>query len=258
LPTRRAPCSICSPDRAIPAQRSGEDDTHYRAHRRRTRRALRRLDRSRSVSGPEDDWQRLSRPIPFPDPSPATPPDEVTFHQPPRRRAATPGAGSSVGDRFWLTETVESGRLSHAFGFTLLGERGGTLRHADLLAPEQLKAEAASGADGAPLALINRGDARGELGSTFGEPSYVGIAGGRYLLVATRPIARLIAFDLVAWSPACSVASPLNAADIDHLSITARMADNWRRSTRTAGSRFTPAPTDATCSVASSPTTNSS
>ena len=205
------------PSRAIPAQRSGENDSTIE-------RIAAELDAlyddsiARVGTGPEDAGSGYLT-FPFPDPSPATPPDEVV-----QINLLAEGRDTwrwiLGSDRFWLTETVESGRLSHAFGFTLLGERGGTLLHADLLAPEQLKAEAASGADGAPLALINRGDARGELGSTFGEPSYVGIAGGRYLLVATRPIARLIAFDLVAWSPACSVASPLNAADIDHLSIT--------------------------------------
>ncbi|KAB2957861.1 MAG: hypothetical protein F9K19_01225 [Rhizobiaceae bacterium] len=158
--------------------------------------------------------------FPFPDPSPATlPGDGVLIDLLAEGRDTW--RWIIGGDRFWLTETVESGRLSHAFSFTLLGERGGLLRHADLLAHDQLKAERASEEEGAPLALINRGDARGELGSTFSEPSYVGVAGGRYVLVATRPIARLIAFDLVGWTPACSVAAPLNAADIDRLSMTA-------------------------------------
>ncbi len=206
------------PDRAIPSLRSGRDDHDLE-------RIAAELDAlyddavARIGSGPEDDGGGYST-YPFPDPSPASPPEEATTIN-----LLAVGRDSwrwiLGGDRFWLTETVESGRLSHAFSFTLLGERDGTLRHADLLAPVQLKAEAAGGEDGAPLALINRGDARGELGSTFGEPSYVGIAGGRYLLVATRPIARLIAFDLAAWSPVCSVAAPLNSADMDHLSVTA-------------------------------------
>lgn len=205
------------PDRAIRSLRSGSDDAELE-------RIAAELDAlyddsiARVGTGPEDAGSGYLT-FPFPDPSPATPPDEVV---PINLLAEGRDTWRWIlgGDRFWLTETVESGRLSHAFGFTLLGERGGRLRHADLLAPEQLRAEANSEEEGAPLVLINRGDARGELGSTFGEPSYVGIAGGRYLLLATRPIARLIAFDLVAWSPACSVAAPLNAADIDHLSIT--------------------------------------
>lgn len=206
------------PNRAIPPLRSGEDDSNLE-------RIAAELDAlyddsiARISTGPEDAGSGYLT-FPFPDPSPASPPDEVVSIN-----LLAEGRDTwrwiLGGDRFWLTATVESGRLSHAFSFTLIGEKGGRLRHADLLAPEQLRAEANSEEEGAPLVLINRGDARGELGSTFGEPSYVGIAGGRYLLVATRPIARLVAFDLASWSPACSVAAPLNAVDIDHLSITA-------------------------------------
>ncbi len=206
------------PDRAIPPLRSGRDD-------RNLERIAAELDAlyddafARFAAGVEEEGGGYLT-FPFPNPSPAAAPEEaVTINLLAEGRDTW--RWILGGDRFWLTETVESGRLSHAFSFTLLGERGGSLRHADLLSPEQLKAESASTGEGAPLALINRGDARGELGSTFAEPSYVGVAGGRYLLVATRPIARLVAFDLASWSPACSVAAPLNAADIDHLSITA-------------------------------------
>lgn len=206
------------PDRAIPSLRSGRDDG-------KLERIAAELDAlyddaiARFGTGPEDDGGGYAT-FPFPDPSPSTPTGEAV-----NINLVTEGRDTwrwvLGGDRFWLTEAVESGRLSHAFNFTLLGERGKVLRYADLLAHEGLKAES-TGEESAdsPRVLINRGDMRGELGATLGEPSHVGIAGGRYLLVATRPIARLIAFDLSTWSPACSVAAPLNAADIDRLSIT--------------------------------------
>lgn len=206
------------PDRAVPSLRSGVDDDEIAP-------IAAQLDAlyddavARFGTGPEDVADGYLT-YPFPDPSPAALPDEV-----PAINLLAEGRDTwrwkLGGDRFWLTQSVESGRLSHAFAFTLLGEKEGRLRYADLLAPNLLEAEDGIGEDGAARALINRGDARGELGSTFGVPSHVGIAGGRYLLVATRPIARLIAFDLAAWTPACAIAAPLNAVDIDHLSITA-------------------------------------
>lgn len=205
------------PDRAVRSLRSGRDNAELG-------RVAAELDLlyddavAQFGTGTEDSGNGYLT-WPFPDPFAAAPPDEV-----PHINLLAEGRDTwrwLVGDsRFWLTQTVESGRLSHAFTFTLLGEKGGRLRHADLLAPAQLAAESANGEDGAPFALINRGDARGALGDTFGEASYVGISGGRFLLVATRPIARLIAFDLLDWKPACSVAAPVNAADIDRLSFT--------------------------------------
>lgn len=205
-------------DRAIPPLRSGIDDDRIES-------IAAELDAlypdavARFGGGAEDESGGYLT-YPFPDPSIATPPNDAASID-----LLAEGRDTwrwiLGGDRFWLTQTVESGRLSHAFSFTLLGERSGTLRHVDLLADGALKAERASEDDNASWALINRGDARGELGSTFGEPSYVGIAGGRHLLVATRPVARLIAFDLVDWTPSCSVAAPLNAADIDRVSMAA-------------------------------------
>lgn len=206
------------PDRAIPSLRSGQDDG-------KLERIAAELDAlyddsiARFGTGPEDDGNGYAT-FPFPDPSPAAPATEAV-----NINLAAEGRDTwrwvVGGERFWLTEAVEAGRLSHAFSFTLLGERGKVLRYADLLAHEGLNAESISDEGvNSPRVLINRGDMRGELGATLGEPSHVGIAGGRFLLVATRPIARLIAFDLSTWKPACSVAAPLNAADIDRLAIT--------------------------------------
>lgn len=162
---------------------------------------------------PEDDYFTS----PFPDP--AIRPGEV-----PVINLAAEGRDLwrfTRGDvRYFLTETVESGRLSHAFSFTLVGAGDGRLRRADLLAEPALDSESISDEAGAPRVLIDNGDARTALGEVFGEPSAVSLAGGRYLLVATRPVARLLAFDLTTWSTICAVARPVNVTDVDHLSLS--------------------------------------
>lgn len=204
------------PDRAVPSFRSGEDDAEIGP-------IAAELDAlyDDSIARIGTDLEDMGHgyvTFAFPDPSPAKAPDEVvTINLLAEGRDLWRWKLGS--DRFWMTQTVESGRLAHAFAFTLLGETRGNLRYADLLAAEIPEDD--DSLEKTPGTLINRGDARTELGSTFGEPSHVGISGGRYLVVATRPVARLIAFDLVAWKPVCRVAAPVNAADIDRVALTA-------------------------------------
>jgi len=49
------------------------------------------------------------------------------------------------------------------------------------------------------------GDVRTELGSAFGRPSIVGVSDDRFLVILTRPITRLIAFDLQSWRMVCAI-----------------------------------------------------
>lgn len=154
---------------------------------------------------------------PFPLPSPEAFPDEpvlVDLNIPGRDT----WAWSRGGKNYWLTQTVESGRLGHGFGFTLLGEDRGSLRHADLLAVPGAGAESLR--DNGPVGLVQRGDLRGNLGNGFSEPSLVFSVDERYLLVATRPVVRLVVFDLEAWAPVCAVSEPYNQAAIERLALT--------------------------------------
>jgi hypothetical protein len=162
------------------------------------------------------------RTSPFPPPRPKMRPEEPTVID-----LQIPGRDSwrwTIGkNRYWLTQTVESGRLSHAFSFTLLGLDNGRVIQADLLEGLALGAESLA-AEGDPyyypLGLLDRGDVREDLGKPFAEPSFAAIAGGRYLLLATRPLLRLIVFDLDRWKPVCSVPAPTAGTDLDRLSLT--------------------------------------
>ncbi|MEP9388415.1 caspase family protein [Mesorhizobium sp. KR9-304] len=154
---------------------------------------------------------------PFPQPSPEIFPDEPVFIDLNLEGRDT-WAWSSGGKNYWLTQTIESGRLGHGFSFTLLGEDSGDLRHADLLAAPGAGAEALY--EDGPIGLIQRGDLRGNLGSGFSDPTIVSVVDNRYLLVATRPVVRLVVFDLKTWAPVCAVPEPYNQAAIERLALT--------------------------------------
>ncbi|QPC91603.1 caspase family protein [Mesorhizobium sp. INR15] len=121
--------------------------------------------------------------------------------------------------RYWLTQTVESGRLGHSFSFTLLGEDGRHLRMADLLEDKSVEADISDAEGSGASGLIQRGDLRTGLGAAFDRPSFVSIVDSRYLLLVTRPVVRLIAFDLKTWRPICIVSKPYNQAAIDRLAL---------------------------------------
>ncbi|QKD02523.1 caspase family protein [Mesorhizobium loti] len=122
------------------------------------------------------------------------------------------------GRRYWLTQTVYSGRLSHSFSFTLLGEDGGSVRMADLLADKSVEADISDEESGVS-GLIQRGDLRTGLQAAFDRSSFVSIVESRYLLLVTRPVVRLIAFDLKTWKPVCVIAKPYNQAAIERLAL---------------------------------------
>ncbi|MEP6564005.1 MAG: caspase family protein [Mesorhizobium sp.] len=124
-----------------------------------------------------------------------------------------------AGDKtYWLTQTVESGRLSHAFSFTLLG-KDGHVRMADLLADKSVEADISDVEQGGVSGLIQRGDLRIGLAAAFDRPSFVSIVDSRYLLLVTRPVVRLIVFDLKTWRPVCVVSKPYNQAAIERLAL---------------------------------------
>jgi hypothetical protein len=165
-------------------------------------------------ASPGSTWQGEYATLPFP--SPASKADEPIDLGIAGRDT---WAWETRKGRYWLTQTIESGRLGHAFSFTLVGYDGRRLRQADLLSDPSIDAE--SPGEGAEvMGLIQRGDLRGSLDTAFGEPSAVAVVSDRFLLLATRPIVRLIAFDLDAWKPACIVARPYNQAGIDRLTLS--------------------------------------
>jgi hypothetical protein len=152
--------------------------------------------------------------LPFPDPQ--TPPDLNSLST---LDLADEGRDTwnwkSGTAEYWLTQTVGSNRVGHWFQFSLLRLRNGNLERADPL--RGLEKDEVSISD---VYLGQRGDIRGDLGSVFGEPSFVGVAAERYLLIATRPIVRLIAFDLATLRPVCSIESPADTANIAHIGLS--------------------------------------
>lgn len=156
---------------------------------------------------------------PFPDP--AVKPQEVPvfdFDAPGRDLWAF----ETSSGRHWLTETVEAGRVGIDYQFTLLSKaKSHKLRYANLLKQANDYAGKLTG-DASPEAfsLTNYGDFRTELDKAFGAPAAISIAGGRYLMIATKPIPRLIAFDLDAWKVLCAIPAPVNADDIRDVALT--------------------------------------
>src|SRR5690606_7323395 len=152
---------------------------------------------------------------PFPEPAPAALPEEPDIVD--LMDAGRDTWRWTIGaERFWLTQSVEAGRLAHAFHFTLLAQSGTMVRRADLLAG----IDSEPGSEGL-RALLHNGDVRDSPGAAFGAPGFAAIAAERYLLVATRPVVRFIAFDLVRWRPACAISFPRNDANVEHLAMTA-------------------------------------
>lgn len=191
--------------------RSGEDD-----------KALRRIsnDLSRHYDRTVARWRFSAGQVaygtaPFPDPEPDTAPEEPSLVD-----LAAEGRDTwtwKIGTReFWLTQTVESGRRGHAFGFSMLGLDDGRLLRTDLLREVERASDDEATSD---RMLLEIGDLRGELGAAFAAPSFVAVADERYLLVAMRPVVRLIAFDLVSFKPACSVRAPFEGADVERIAL---------------------------------------
>lgn len=198
--------------REIANLRSGEDDealeavsaelgTHYAAA----------VAQWRFAAGePRYDTQ------PFPDPYPDVVPQEPAVID-----LAAEGRDTwtwTIGDQsFWLTQTVESNRRGHAFDLSMLRLRDGRLARANVLQGDAANEDASDGR------LFEIGDVRGSLGDAFADPSFVAVAGERYLLVATQPVARLVAFDLDTMKPVCRVPAPAVGADIERLALTAEL-----------------------------------
>ncbi|MCC6887171.1 MAG: tetratricopeptide repeat protein [Hyphomicrobiales bacterium] len=150
---------------------------------------------------------------PFPDPDPPSPPEEIA-----ELDLGAPGRDLwrfTIGEAtYWLTQTVNSGRSGHVFDVSLLAsERAGERRrHAALLQAANAHHVARFGlpADSEPLDMFQLGDVRTELDSAFGSMSIVGVSGERHLALMSRPVPRLIVFDLLDWRVTCTVANPLD------------------------------------------------
>jgi hypothetical protein len=181
-------------------------------------------------AGPESDYFTA----PFADPQAAPPKEPVALSLTAEGRDLW--AFSANGAQYWLTQTVSSNHLWHRFSFSLL-ERGpgGKARHASLIGlandPEGKRPVRAKGGeddeeideeearDAGPFTQFVLGDRRTALGSAFGEPSAVSVAGNRYLAIMTKPAPRLIVFDLQTWRLACAIANPIDGANASVLAM---------------------------------------
>lgn len=127
--------------------------------------------------------------------------------------------GRAADQDFWLTQSVSAGRNAHSHELSMLARGSdGRVRHADLLAQANEYLTRKMGKDlSAAFEMFNRKDVRGELGEAFDTPSAVTISGDRYLMIATRPVPHLVAFDLRKWSIVCAIPEPRNASDISEV-----------------------------------------
>jgi tetratricopeptide (TPR) repeat protein len=115
-------------------------------------------------------------------------------------------------ETYWLTQTVQSGRNGFRFDFTLLNARPGAApRFADLIKAASDKSP--NTASRAPFDQMELGDIRTDLTEAFEQPSIVGVSGDRYLTLLTRPLPRLLVFDLKDWRLACAIPGPIDGAN---------------------------------------------
>ncbi len=108
-------------------------------HRRRSREILRPQSVTFGQWPADQPLYYNTEPFPQPGKSAGGGRADTDRHEPARPRHVAWEAG---GKTYWLTQTVESGRLAHSFSFTLLGEDGGGVRLADLLADKSVEADA--------------------------------------------------------------------------------------------------------------------
>jgi hypothetical protein len=182
---------------------------------------------------------RYERP-PLPDPN------EAPGKEPVLLSLAAPGrdlwqwsAGSTA---FWLTQGSDSSHLQHSFSWSILTrDAAGTMRHLNLIKaandPDNKSAFKPSGEpdvnewqlrnglanivpDG-PYDQTSNGDFRTDLEASFADPSVVAVSGGRYLAVLTKPVTRLIVFDLQTWRFICGNPNPIDGIDAVALAVHA-------------------------------------
>jgi tetratricopeptide (TPR) repeat protein len=169
---------------------------------------------------------------PFPDPSGAAPKEPIEYDLAALGRDLW--RWSIDGTTYWLTHAAASDHLMHDFTLTLLAQKGsGKLRHANLIRlandpngkhvfkpsgdkdndEEARRYGTANIVPDGPYDQSAPGDFRGELNDAFGDPSVVAFSGGRYLAVLTKPVARLVIFDVQTWRFVCGVSNPIDGAD---------------------------------------------
>jgi tetratricopeptide (TPR) repeat protein len=139
--------------------------------------------------------------------------------------------------RFWLTSSVEAGRVAYISEYTLLAAaRGGLVRYVDLIEAATAFDKARSAEPAAvDYSTLNMRDVRtaeivdaSEQGADpAARPEYVlytklpiaGLSGGRYLTLVTQPVAHTVVFDLEEWKVVCTVQNPRNSSDIDRIEV---------------------------------------
>lgn len=170
----------------------------------------------------------------FPDPASANPDWRPELY------LAGPGRDfwrwTGGGETYWLTQTVCTPRSGNDYGFSLLARPGdGLVRTVDLL--DEMKAFDAkrlaqdeSERFAQHQAKGGRLDGYGSFEQAFaGPPSIVGVSGGRYLTIMTRPVPRIIVFDLASWKVLCGIASPIDGAEAVSVALHADLRHTTQR-----------------------------
>ncbi|WP_193771620.1 caspase family protein [Mesorhizobium sp. M2E.F.Ca.ET.219.01.1.1] len=120
--------------------------------------------------------------------------------------------------QYFLTQSVDAGRNGHTFDFRILRDEAGRLEYSDLKADST---RFRLGADvGDHDEQFELGDVRTEPEAALTESSLVFLAAGRYLLLATKPVASIIVFDLAEWRVRCSIPAPVDGLNIEALAVT--------------------------------------
>ena len=129
---------------------------------------------------------------------------------------------TAANSTYWLTQTVASTHIGYRFRFTMLSRdaNGGT-RWINLIkaadgkqsdpSAEQMFSDPVE--NSSPFGQLQLGDFRDELGNAFGDMSLVTVSGDRYLLLLSKPLPRLMVFDLRDWRVVCRVPNPIDGAD---------------------------------------------
>ncbi len=169
---------------------------------------------------------------PFPDPNEAPPKQPVEMNLVDDGRDLWRWTDNGV--TYWLTQGADSSHLQYSFSLSMLArDAAGKVRHVNLIRaandPDnkfvykpsgdssdddwRLREGLANVVPDGPYDQSSLGDFRTDLGKSFVDPSVVTVSGGRYLTVLTKPVTRLMVFDLQTWRFICGVPTPIDGID---------------------------------------------